>query len=115
MSNATDKLMLILKKKMIFGIRNTKPNPKSIHFLRDSENRQLQKFKGPDFSPPPEEIPSPKWYFAQFMDRTIFEYISEQIISQDKPHKLGIKIFSRASVSRTIRDFEIYTEKGTYQ
>lgn len=35
-------------------------------------------FRGPDFLTPPEEIPGPKWYFAQFMDQSVFEYISEQ-------------------------------------
>ncbi|CAL9695385.1 unnamed protein product [Knipowitschia caucasica] len=35
-------------------------------------------FEGPAFSPPPDEIPSPKWYFDQFMDKSVFEYISHQ-------------------------------------
>ncbi|KAJ0000608.1 hypothetical protein NQD34_012450 [Periophthalmus magnuspinnatus] len=35
-------------------------------------------FQGPAFSPPPEEIPSPKWYFDQFMDKSVFEHISHQ-------------------------------------
>uniref|UniRef100_A0A8C1TF05 PiggyBac transposable element-derived protein domain-containing protein n=1 Tax=Cyprinus carpio TaxID=7962 RepID=A0A8C1TF05_CYPCA len=33
---------------------------------------------GPAFSPPPDEIPSPKWYFDQFMDKSVFEHISNQ-------------------------------------
>lgn len=35
-------------------------------------------FRGPAFSPPPDEIPSPKWYFDQFMDKSVFEHISHQ-------------------------------------
>ncbi|ROL45839.1 PiggyBac transposable element-derived protein 2 [Anabarilius grahami] len=35
-------------------------------------------FRGPAFSPPPDEIPSPKWYFDQFMDKSVFEHISNQ-------------------------------------
>ncbi len=35
-------------------------------------------FQGPAFSPPPNEIPSPKWYFDQFMDKSVFEHISYQ-------------------------------------
>ncbi|XP_029973972.1 piggyBac transposable element-derived protein 3-like [Salarias fasciatus] len=35
-------------------------------------------FQGPAFSPPPDEIPSPKWYFDQFMDKSVFEHISHQ-------------------------------------
>uniref|UniRef100_UPI00358E218E piggyBac transposable element-derived protein 3-like n=1 Tax=Myxine glutinosa TaxID=7769 RepID=UPI00358E218E len=30
------------------------------------------------FSPPPDEIPSPKWYFDHFMDESVFEFIAEQ-------------------------------------
>uniref|UniRef100_A0A6Q2ZH78 PiggyBac transposable element-derived protein domain-containing protein n=1 Tax=Esox lucius TaxID=8010 RepID=A0A6Q2ZH78_ESOLU len=35
-------------------------------------------FRGPAFSPPPDEIPSPKWYFDQFMDKSVFKHISHQ-------------------------------------
>ncbi|KTF84654.1 hypothetical protein cypCar_00033677 [Cyprinus carpio] len=35
-------------------------------------------FRGPAFLPPPDEIPSPKWYFDQFMDKSVFEHISNQ-------------------------------------
>lgn len=35
-------------------------------------------FRGPAFSPPSDEIPSPKWYFDQFMDKSVFEHISHQ-------------------------------------
>ncbi|KAM4552082.1 piggyBac transposable element-derived protein 1-like [Odontesthes bonariensis] len=35
-------------------------------------------FQGPAFSTPPDEIPSPRWYFDQFMDKSVFEHISHQ-------------------------------------
>lgn len=35
-------------------------------------------FQVPAFSPPPEQILSPKWYFDQFMDKSVFEHISHQ-------------------------------------
>ena len=35
-------------------------------------------FRGPIFSPPPDDLPSTKWYFDQFMDISVFEWIAEQ-------------------------------------
>ncbi|XP_038123402.1 piggyBac transposable element-derived protein 3-like [Cyprinodon tularosa] len=35
-------------------------------------------FQGPAFSTPPDKIPSPRWYFDQFMDKSVFEHISHQ-------------------------------------
>ena len=35
-------------------------------------------FTGPDFSPPLDELPSPKWYFDQFMDQSVFELMAEE-------------------------------------
>ena len=35
-------------------------------------------FRGPIFSPPPDDLPSTKWYFDEFMDRSVFEWIAEQ-------------------------------------
>ena len=35
-------------------------------------------FRGRVFSPPPDDLPSTKWYFDQFMDKSVFEWIAEQ-------------------------------------
>ena len=33
-------------------------------------------FQGPIFSPPPDNLPSTKWYFDKFMDKSVFEWIA---------------------------------------
>ena len=40
-------------------------------------NRKSPTVRGPKFSPPPDDLPSTKWYFDQFMDKSVFEWISE--------------------------------------
>lgn len=51
-----------------FSLRQRKPSAADIDLS----------FRGPAFSPPPEEIPSAKWYFDQFMGKSVFKHISNQ-------------------------------------
>ena len=55
------------------------PAPTAFIWAKRESTEDVDKtYKGPPFSPAPEPIPDPIWYFHKFMDQPIFDEISNQ-------------------------------------